>query len=514
MTSVSTDTRASQGMATRLLAIAIPCWFIFAYVHLYFFGYAAMDSWCYAGPAATARVPFAITTPFLGSFEGADKAWGLHWPGGPLLTSIITPFLPHNPATYVAIYLCYWLMLALAVAALVRRLTSSQWLALCAFLFVASDRISFGVTWLERYELLGSAIAITAVLALCGRQDRHASVRSAIIGIAFFVFPLLHPVFSGLGLAWLAYLGFRTFALRLPWKHFCIAAAGYAAGWAAFLGYFWSRPWLYAEFISHAHVNVELTRTTAPPGIRTFLRHLFLETDAPTREGVAIYLAALGGALFLLCLFWKSRREWREFLSREDLGIFAALGLLCTLFLAQFTYNGYYWATAWPFAVAVSCQVTHRLMQEFPGRRRIVAGALAALLFLHGGYFAGRTYLWHKTGFVNLRVHLREFASSLPQTGQLFVPEVLWDTYAGGNRKVFMDTLPYLAGDPAEKRYASYIASLMRSGDVLVIDLLQSHIPLIDPHGPGWKEIGHCNVVYKGESNKVRGYELTAYQKQ
>jgi len=512
MNSLSTNGQVPRRMLATIFAGIVLCWLLVAFAHLYFFGYASMDSWCYTAPAAMARVPFALTTPFLGTFEGSDRAWGLHWPGGPLLTSIVTPFLPHNPVTYISISLGYWLMQSLAAAALVRRLTASPWLPFCAFLFVASDRTCFNIAWLERYELLGGAIAIAAILALCGRQDRHAGVRSAIIGAAFFLMPLIHPVFSGLGLAWLTYLGFRTFALSRPRKNFCIAVAGYAAGWATFLGYYWSRPWLYAKFISHAHVNAEITRAIAPPGIRTFLRHLFLATDVPTREGAVIYLVALGGVLFLLYGFWTSRREWKEFLSREDLGVFTALGLLSTLFLAQFTYNNLYWATAWPFAVALSCKVTLRLMQKFPDRRRIVAGALVALLFLHGSYLMGRTYLWHKSGFVNLRAQACGFASALPQGGQLFVPEVLWEYYADGNRKIFMNTLPYLAGDPAERKYAAYITSLMRSGDILVVDVLQSYVPLVDPHQPGWKEIQHLNITYHGD--RLRGFELTAYQKQ
>lgn len=501
-------------MLAAIFLAVVCCWALVVFVNLYFFGYASMDSWCYTAPAAMARFPFALTTPFLGGFEGADRAWGFHWPGGPLLTSIITPFLPHAPATYILISMSYWLLLSLAVVALVRRMTGSQWLALYAFLFVASDRVCFSVTWLGRYELLGGAIAITAIMALCDGRNWHAWMRSAIIGAAFFLLALIHPVFSGLGLAWVAYLGFRTFVLKQRCAQFCIAAAGYAAGWTAFLAYYWSRPWLYAQFLQHAREIVELTRATAPPGIHTFLLRLLYETDRPFRAGVIIYGVAFGGVLALLYGLWKSQGGWREYLAREDLGIFAALGFVSTLALSQSTYNGYYWTTAWPFAVATACLVIHRLLQRFPARQGLLVGALTVLLLLHGAYWAGRAYMWYKSGFVNLRGQLREFASTLPKEGQLFIPEVLWDTYAGGNREVFLNSLPYIAGLPAEQRYASYIRPRIQSGDVLVVDKLQSNPPLIDTPQPGWKQIGECNVVYYGEDKKPHGYELTAFQKQ
>lgn len=512
MTSLSTTTRPWSPLFATVFGAIVLCWLIVAFIHLYFFGYASMDSWTLTAPAAMAKVPFALTTPFLGTFEGADKAWGLHWPGGLLLTSIITPFLPHHPATYISISICYWLMLSLAAMALVNRLTGSPWLALCAFAFVASDRTCFSVAWFERYELLGGAIAIVAIMAVCNRQDRHAGMRSAIIGATFFLLPLIHPVFSGVGLALVAWLGFRTWAIRSPWKPFCIAAAGYAAGWAAFVGYYASRPWLYAIFRNHAHQNLEITRDNAPPGIRTFLLHLS-QTDRPTRAGAIVYLVAFAGVISLLRGLWKSRDNWREFLSREDLGIFSAVGLVSALVLSQTTYNPYYWTTPWPFAVVLACMVTHWLLQRLPARRRLVGGALIAILLLHASYWAGRTWIWYKTGFVNLRAAVSQFAATLPQGGQLFVPEVLWDNYAGGNRKVFMNSLPFSAGAPMQQRYASYIAPLMRSGDVLVIDALQSHATLIDPHQPGWKEIGHSKITYQGE-DKLHGFDMTAYQKE
>ena len=109
--------------ADVLLAGIALCWVGLVWIHLDRFSFASMDSWCYAAPALTAEVPLHLTMPFLGTFEGADRAWGLHWPGGPLLTSLYAPFLPHQTGVYVSIYIFYWLLLGLATAALVRRMT-------------------------------------------------------------------------------------------------------------------------------------------------------------------------------------------------------------------------------------------------------------------------------------------------------------------------------------------------------------------------------------------------------
>lgn len=512
MTNLSTRSPANQRRVLTLLAVIAFCWTVVAWIHLYFFGYASMDSWSYTAPAAMARVPFALITPFVGTFRGLNHGWGLHWPGGLFLTSIVTPFLPHDPATYVTIYVFYWLLGIVAVAVLVWRLTASPWLAVSAFLLMACDRLCFAVTWEQRYELVNTAIAIAAMLALCGRQDRHAGLRSVTVGVVFFLFPLLHPVLSGLGLAWIVYLAFRTLVLRQSWKPLCVAAVAYAAGWAGFIAYYWSRPWLYDLFRVHARYNLELSRSESPPGIHTFLRVLLFHIDNPTREGVLVYLVAFGAVIYLLYAFWKSRSEWREYLSRQDLEIFTALGFGCSMVLAQFTFNLYYWVTAWPFAVALACMVAHRLMERFPRRRWPVAGVLALVVILHGGYFVGRTLLWRKTGFVNLRSHLREFVATLPKEGQILAPEVLWDTFADGRRTVLLNALPCNIGDTEQNKYAAYVATQIHSGDVLVTDTLASHPTLIDYHNPGWKELGHYKVTYQG-TDQLRGYNLTVYQK-
>jgi hypothetical protein len=516
-----------------MAAIAV-CWLGLAFIHLYFFSYASMDSWCYAAPALVARSPFQLSMPFLGTFEGLDKGWGLHWPGGPLLTSIFAPVLPHHPGVYILVYLCYWLLACLAAAALARRLTGSSWMGLAAFCLVAGDQICFIITWLQRYEMLDGAIAMVTIMALVPRRwqpderrwsfifvgpglSRRARIkitltglRSFIIGAGFFLFPLLHPVFTGLGGGLLVYLGLSTFALGRPWRNFIIAAVAYAAGWGGFLSYYWSRPWLYAVFLGHAHQGALLSHEHGYPSVHMFLVTLF--SIDKTRSAAIVYLAGVAYAGYLAWVFWKCGKDWRKWMAAHELQIYTALALLGTLALSQFTYNYYYWSTAWPFAATLACDAASRLLRNFPARRRLIAGALAAVVLLHMGYFAGRTYLWYKTGFVNLRGIARDFSATLPREGRLFIPEVLWDSLAWKDREVYMNDLPYIAGDERERRYADYIATLIRPGDVLVIDELQSHVPLIDPHQPGWKEIGHCKAEYMG-AGALHGFGLTAYQK-
>ena len=509
-TRYSTENPAGRRTLTLLFFAILLCWLPFVYAHLYCLGYACMDTWVMASPAAMARAPLAIITPFVGTFDGQNSAWGLHWPGGPLLTSIFTPFLPHGPATFVAISLFYWLLESLAAAALVRRLTASPWMALCAFVFMIEDRTCFGDTWLQRYENLGNLFAIMAIMAM--HSNRNPRLQLAVMAAGFFMLPLIHPVFSGLGLAWVAYLGLRTLLLKQPWRQFCAGLAGYAAGWATFFGYYWSRPWLYAIFINHYRLNIEMTRAKTPPGLRTFVEH-FLALDRPTYAGTIVYMFGFAGLAYLAYGLWKSGRLWREFLAREDMAIFAGLGLLATVVLVQQTSNIVYWTCPWPFAAIVTCYFIHRMMMDFPMRQRALAGVLLALLIVHGSFLPARTYMWYKTGFVNLRAIVRNFAATLPQQGQLFVPEVLWDTFADGHRQVYVNQLPYYAGDPTQKRYASYISSLMKSGDVLVLDKDQSHPTLIDPTQPGWKQIGKCKLVYRGPGGG-HGFDMTAYQKE
>ena len=487
-------------------------WLALAWVNLYFFSFCGMDAWCYAGPALTARAPFSLTMPFLGSFEGADKGWGLHWPGGPLLTSLFAPFLPHTPAAFVSIYLFYWLLLAIAVTAVAWRLTGSRWMALCACFLIAADRICFSNAWLERYELLDGALAMAVLLALTG--ENRPALRSTAIAVAFFLFPLMQPITTGLGLSWLVCIAAMTWALRRPWKQFLIAAGATAAGWAAFILYYSSRPWLWTILQVHARTNLAVAHRMAPPGIGRAI-HRLLNIGNPTKSATIVYLAALCGVLYLLLAFWKSRRDWRQFLLREEVMLFASVGLLCCLFLAQFNYTDCYWAPAWPFGALIFCQMVWRLLRGAPGLRWLWLGGLAVVLLLHAVYLPARTYAWYKLGFINLRSTIRNFAASLPQSGHLFLPEVFWENYADGKRPILMNAVPADLGPVEQQKYADYLLPQIQSGDVLVIDLHQAHMTLIDPHQPGWKPIATCSVMYGGRvAGMQHGFELTAYQKE
>ena len=513
MSSIFSDSPEGRRRFSILFTIVILCWLPFVFAHLYFLGFSNMDSWTLTAPAAMAPHPFAITEPFLGSFEGADKAWGLHWPGGPLLGSCILPFLPHHPATYVILSMGYWLLESVAMALLVWRLTGSRWMKLCGFLLVASDHLCFNVAWLQRYEDVGGAFAMAGILALWASRERPAPWRSLVVAIAFFMLPLIHPVFSGLGAGWVIYLTLSTLVLRLPWRRLVVAGCSYAAGWATFLTYYWSRPWLYAQFQNHAQQNVEITRTQAPTSLHTFL-NVLISVDSPTRGGTLLYLLAFATLVYLLCALVKSGREWQAFLVREELAIFTALGFVGTLGLAQLSYNWIaYWAAPWPFAAACACLGAYRLWTAFPAQRRLVTAAMVVLMLLHGFYLPARTWMWRRTGFLNLRSHLREFAATLPAQGNLFVPEVLWDTYGGGARPIYLNSLPFSAGIPTQKRYADYIASLIQPGDVMVIDKLQSHATLVNVDPPAWKVIGALKEVYAGAGGN-HGYDMTVYQKQ
>ena len=488
----------------------IVCWLAVAWVQLYFFSFQGGDSWTQAAPGLLARTPLEITTPFLGSFEGSDKAWGMHWPGGPLLVSLFGPFIPHTPAVFVSIYLTFWLLLALATAAITWQLTGSGWMALCALVLIVSDRISFSNVFLERYETLDGALEMVVLLALSGNPDRRRGLRDVALGAAFFLFPLMQPMTMGLSIAWVVCFGLRSWALRRAWRQFWIATAATAAGWAGFLGYYLSRPGLLAILLYHGRHTTE----ASSPRLGTAI-HRLLHIGDPTKSGTIVYLAALCGVGWLLYAFWKARAEWREFVAREEVILLAAAGLLCCMVLVQFDRIDAYWEPVWPFAVVIFCQMIWTLLRRVPSRRWVWQGALGAVLLLHCLYLPGRVYVWYKLGFINMPATLRNFANSLPRTGQLFLPEVLWQTYADGSRPFILNSIPAEVGLDKEKRYADYLAPQIHSGDVLVIDLHQMSETLINPHQQGWKQIGMCAVMYGGRAAGMQhGFELTAYQKQ
>ena len=136
----------------------------------------------------------------------------------------------------------------------------------CGFALVAGERSCFSVTW---WGVMSFWMDNRQWRPLVMRAEKSKVARGGGLSgfLSFFLFPLMHPILSALGLAWLGCLGLRTWALKERWSAFLTAALGTAAGWAAFIGYYWSRPWLYAIFLNHARQNMAVARVDAPPGL-------------------------------------------------------------------------------------------------------------------------------------------------------------------------------------------------------------------------------------------------------
>lgn len=485
-------------------------WGILIFLHLYCFSYASMDSWCYFAPAAQAEAPLRIITPFLGDFAGANTGWGLHWPGGPLFASLWTPFLPRHPATGILMFISFWLALAVIAAVLVQDLTHSRAAAFVGFLLVLGNHMAFNIAWLQRYELLGGAMACLGALLLA-EPDRWPAWRRGLLGLVFFALPLLHPVFSGLAGGWLVCLLLVCLMTRRFWADLWVAGAGYIGGWVTFLAYYTLQPAQWARFRDHAAVGFELTRTTAPPGISKFFRYLW-RFDEPMRAGSFIFGAALIAGGLLVWAGWRARAKSDEFIVRERLPLFLAAGLVGSLLLIQSTYNGYYWMTAWPFAVILACAGIYRWSAALRlVRPRLFVVAVTGFLLVHSAFFAVRTLKWVQSHGVNYRAEAETFLASLPPDKRWFLPESLWDIPSLRDREVRMNTIPYNCGPEMRRQYDARLQAETQKGDVIVVDALQSH-PIAWPVTAGWKEIARRKIVWPGAGG-ARGYDLTAYQK-
>ncbi len=94
--------------------LGIAGWSLAAWFSLHDFTVAGLDDWAYFAPAVATGHPFALTAPLNGNFLGADHTWGLHWPGAPLIYSILFSLFAWVPLPIfrVALFIVIWLALA------------------------------------------------------------------------------------------------------------------------------------------------------------------------------------------------------------------------------------------------------------------------------------------------------------------------------------------------------------------------------------------------------------------
>lgn len=447
---------ADKGLSPRVAAASIAAlgaWCALGWVHFYRFCFPWADTWCGVGAAAPGGTPLHLHAALLGNFQNADSAWGFHAPFPPLVTSLVFAVLPFSPGRAIGLFLLLWVGVALATAWAVHRATGSRFWSACAAALVLADRCMFSVGAADRPEFLACLGILLAVFA-AGEPSHRFARASAAVGA--FLMTACHPA-TLLAAALFVVAEAARGLWRRPGVLIALSCGG-LAGAALDASWFAFQPDAWAQFRDHAvHASVPYT----------FGRTLWLslqEHYASTGTGHALWLAAVIAAV--ACL-------------RRAAPLAAASGsmLLVLLVAEQKFANVNYLCLGLPVAAVVLASV----LPARPSRAARLAACL--LVGLHGLFWVSRTHKFVADGCPDVRAELAQITRSLPGSGRVLIPEVLWEDAIGDPSRYALNTLPYHSTTARRLDYEAFVYGRLRPGDVVVVDRFQLHPPAHRAHG-------------------------------
>ena len=499
--------------AVRLaFAALLAVWVLAAHAQLSRLYLPWMDSWCYFAPGALAERPLSLHMPFMGSFDGADQTWGIHWPGAPLFFSLLGTWTGLQPQDHSWVLIGLWLLTAWLGGLTARQLSIHPWAPVLVMAALLVDLGILNIATCRRPEIV--AMVILPVWLLLGKRVVSLKGKgwlSALFAMVTALTVISHPV-ATVAMAGAAALSLLLALLgRLPWRVALAQSLGALIG-AAWFGGWLTQPHAWEQFRAHAQAASPSGLTLGP---ERGAWHLY--APAPGML-IAFGLCGLGLLAAVKALF--TRREVPLVHGLSLVILILALGA-CHLF-SNYHYLVVACAILWPVALAsgehlIACwgKASHA------SQRGAWVVLVLALFGGNAGLFAKRSVALLRTPETNIAVELRDWYDNLVPAGpRILFPDVLWEAASQDPRhQVQLLTPAYVVTDATRRRYETELYATLRSGDVVIEDLEPQYDqsltrPWIGEH---WPLIAQRDFILPKALHLPNGrfssYQLRVYQK-
>jgi len=496
------DPRGNAGArpgAVALVVAVFAAWCWVAWANLYWYNLPWADTWASVAPAATGLPPFHINAPLLANFSGSDRVWGLHFPGAPLLYSVVFSCLRFRPELAVLMFMVLWAALAACTGWLAFRVTGRGFWAMAAAALILADRSFFAIAQFHRPEMVAALDLVLVWVTLAGAEPIRGGVRHLGAGIAFLLLPMLHPVTLVFGAVACAFLVLRAMR-RSPRDGMPVAApcTGYAAGCAALFLWFYLQPDAWSQFYDHANSR----KIPISPG--SMFTQAFQESYYPLFTGNVLIAAAFVVAAWVIYQWMRGHTP-----SDRVTVVGAAIVALC-LFIQPSFKNSLYRSLCLPESVVLIVGVLAGFDSKAASRRWIRVLACLAVA-VHGLFWVSRTARFIESGQPHIREELAQIVDELPKGRRILIPEALWEAAVRDPGRFELNTLPQMASPAHRMAYESLVYTRLSAGDVVVVDRLQLNQPRTDFVHGGWIAGKRYTHVLPGRTEW--GYDMTVWIK-
>ena len=493
-----------------LLFTFVGLWIIISYINSHHYSYCSMDSWALSAPGLYSKKPFQLCTPLLGNFHSSDITWGLHFPGGPMLFSIL-PFSTFKSAEVISlIHIILLLIIALEAGLITWMLTSRKIMAFLTAVLVMTDKSCAINLWLQRNELIGALIATTAIIAII--TNKNKIINSYIILFSIVLLPTITPIYVFVDIAIVAWLLIDTFYNDIYRTKMLYYILAFFVGIALIAIFFLSNYEAKLAFLDHSKNALAISKKITP-----FFGYNIINFQS-------IYSPFYIGTIFQVLTVWfvfyyswasifKAKKSvqytWNLF-SKIYLIFFC---LIAGEFAMQNNFNGYYIIGTIPFASILGAIALNKLFIELRLSRKVELATVLIICMLSSAYLCARTYKWYSEGAINYRAAIGKFYSSIPTGGTVLSPELFWELARDDHkRKIIMNELPYSASESRHLEYLKYLRENFSNFDYFVVDRLQSHpSKFFDENKDHLMPITRMTQTWK-TGNEERGFDLILYK--
>ena len=461
-----TKFRFDTSTVATFALVCILIWF--AYL-VFCTGSVIVDGFQSIGAVSDSHALGDLHWPLLGSFMGYDRTWGFHWPGWPLLRSLLLPVIPWHPLAEFSILCLLWLSMAWLLSSIVRNAGQAL---LSRWVFALSLLAPGFVVSLQSYrpEIITGFFLVVCLWSWSGKETVHKVLKC----LALLLLPLLHPVGFVVPAFWI------VCECLIRWRHAGMISAFLKslvpglcllAGILCFVAWYARDPATWLQFQTNLKTQRLLTEGLGP-GYWSVLRWGY-----GFKGALPLILILGGGVLGCVVVFRQQLRAKSSQGALPPAGM-AALGFLAALAFNLATKNpntNHLLAVAplavWLYVIAVSTV----LPEKFLHLRRF---ALAVTLLVCNVLLLKNSYLlWENRGD-SYRGALHAALSQLPPQSKVLIPVAFWEAAMllekdGLGRKYAFSTFPNILEKEPRERYENAVLAELLPGDLLVWDALQ-----------------------------------------
>lgn len=436
-------------------------------------GACIVDGFQSTGAISDSRFPGDLHWPLLGSFLDYDQTWGFHWPGWPLLRSLLLPVAAWHPYVEFVILCSFWLAAAWLLSEIVKSTgqTILSWWVFALSLLAPGYLVS-----LQSYR--PEIITGFALVVCLWSWHGHGTYAKVLKGAALVLLPLLHPVGFVLPVVWIGsecllqwrHAGFSSACKKSLGPGLCLLA-----GILVFVAWYARDPATWLQF----QTNLKTQRLLAQglgPGYWSVLRWGY------GFKGALPLILILGGAVLgsIVVLHQQLRTKSRSGATTPEMMV--ALAFLAALAFNLITKNpntNHLLAVA-PFAAWLYVSAVNTVLPASVLTLR--ACALTATLLVCNVLPLKNSYLLCKNRGASYRGDLHAALSQLPPEAKVLIPVAFWESAVllekaePGLRYAF-STFPNILEKEPRVTYEKAALAELQPGDLVIWD------PLLDEAG-------------------------------